>query len=146
MIMVVELRRILVNDLLCVLHRRVVSCVSLCLCRQSLRWRSVREQIFNCAFSSGSLVDGESRCKFPVCTCLYGIQQVHSEVLTVVADEIVGCSLLPHIMNRHFSCKCLARSQRKSLYSPVCLNASSLNVVVPTSKVCHSSGSIFPFI
>lgn len=105
MMMVVELCRILINDLLCILHRGVMCCVSLCLCRQSFRWRIIREQILNGTFSGGSLVDGEGSRKLPMSTCLYSIQQIHGEILTVIANEVVGCSFLPHVMDRHLPCR-----------------------------------------
>lgn len=100
--MTVELRGMLLHHLLGVLHGILTMEFGSCLVGLLLGVL-INEEIFDIAGTSCSLIDGKARRKFPMCTYLYSIQHCHSEILAVVADEIICWSLLPHIVNDHFS-------------------------------------------
>ena len=99
--MIVQLCCFFFHHLLCLLH--CIMAVEfwprlVCLLLRML----INEKIFNLARTRRPLVDSKARSEFPVCSHLYRIQHEHGKILAVVADDIVGRPLFPHIVDYHF--------------------------------------------
>lgn len=62
-----------------------------------------RPQIVDRAFSSYPLIDSERGGEFLMRSGLDVGEQVDREILTVVADEVVGRSLVSHVVDCHLS-------------------------------------------
>ena len=102
MMMLIQLRCILIHHLLRKLH--CISPMQLRLRLVSLLiWVLVDEQILDRAFPSNPLVNNETRHKLIINTDLYRIQHEDGEVLTIVADEVVGGSFGSHLVDDHFA-------------------------------------------
>ena len=111
--MSVQLRRLLVHDLLRGLHGasmlqswwpiQVIGVLFFGYMLLLLLGVFVEEQVHDGPFSRRSLVDGKGICKLVMCTNLDGIEQLQCKVLAVVTYEIVGWSFCSHLVYRHFT-------------------------------------------
>jgi hypothetical protein len=98
--MIIQLRRILLHDLLRLIHRiHTLQRRHLTLLLGVL----VLEEILNFTLPRRSLVDLEAGSKFPVRADLDRVEHVHGEVLAVVADDVVGGPCGAHVVDYHFA-------------------------------------------
>ena len=100
MVVAVQLCCVLIHHLVRILHRSFVRRRLLII----LLLRRVTEQVLDCTTSCRSLIDSKCCGELPMSTDLNRVQYVHSEILTVVADEIVRRPRLSHVVNDHFTC------------------------------------------
>ena len=145
---IIQLRRILIHNLLSNLQRilpvrlRHLILITLQLLLR-LRRLIFSEQILDIAFARRSLVDGEAGGEFLVCAYLDAVEEVGGEVLAVVTDQVVGCSLLAHVVDCHSAYGMVrarfALGRGRGYGLPAFRSAWSLNLVLPTSKICQSS-------
>lgn len=105
--MIIQLGRILIHDLLRLVHR-----VSPSERFDTISWSLVLffrmlviPKILDLAGSSGTLVDLEAGGEFLVRAYLNGVEKVDSEVLAVVADQVVSWTLVAHVVDDHFTWK-----------------------------------------
>ena len=96
--MIIQRRRLLVHDFVCVLYHVLV--------RLFLRFFGrdiVQKEVSHPARPDCSLVDCKTRGKFPLRPYLDSVQHHSGKVLAVVADQVVGRSLLSHVEDDHFA-------------------------------------------
>lgn len=88
-LVIIQLRRILLHNLLRIL-RRILVMQGRTLLILLLLGMIVNKQVFNFALPSGGLVHGEGRGELLVRADLDGVEKEDGEVLAVVADDVVG--------------------------------------------------------
>jgi hypothetical protein len=112
MMMLIQLRRILIHNLIRCLHgtRMLESRRSLQLIGSLflgfylllLLRMFVLEQVLDRSFARGALVYGECRGELLVCANLDSLEEIKGEVLAVVADQVVGWTSFAHFVDCHF--------------------------------------------
>ena len=117
MVMFIQLRRVLIHNLLRRLHRirmlqsrRPLFTIRLLLLRRKATYLMllllrmlIQKQIFNSPFASGALVHGKAGRELLVRAYLDCVEHGDGEVLAVVADEVVGRLSLAHFVDGHFA-------------------------------------------
>ena len=92
----IQLRRILIHNLLCkldsILSFRRRHRVLIVLQLRRIGFWLVGKQVHNSAFACGSLIDGEASAELAMSADLNCFEEFDCEVLAVVADEVVGGS------------------------------------------------------
>ena len=110
LMVIIQFRRILLHDLLRNLHR--ILPVEMARPDWLLRvllhvlfgW-TLYKQVLYIARARRALVDGESRGELLVSADLNCVEHGHSEVLAVIADQVVGGALGAHSVDYHFACE-----------------------------------------
>lgn len=101
-LVIIQLRRIILHNLLRIL-RRILVMQRRALLILLLLGMLVDEQIFNLACARGGLVYGEAGGELFVCADLDGIEEEDGEVLAVVADDVVGGAGCSHVVDDHLT-------------------------------------------
>lgn len=99
--MIIQLRRFCVHDLLRPLHRVLAMQSQRRLLGKVIIRMVFGEQVFDFARACRSLIYCKAGGEFLVGANLDCVQQEHGKVLAVVCDEVVGCSFGAHVVDGH---------------------------------------------